>query len=53
MDHVVYEKDGAIARIILNNPERANAQTSEMVHSVNAALDDAQYDYDIKVVIIN
>lgn len=51
-DHVVYQKDGAIARIILNNPERANAQTSEMVHSVNEALDDAQYDYDIKVVII-
>ena len=52
LDHVVYEKDGPIARIILNNPDRANAQTSQMVHSVNQALDDAQYDYDIKVVII-
>jgi enoyl-CoA hydratase/carnithine racemase len=52
LDHVIYEKDGPIARIILNNPERANAQTSQMVHSVNEALDDAQYDYDIKVVII-
>ncbi len=52
LDHVIYEKDGPIARIILNNPDRANAQTSEMVHSVNEALDDAQYDYGIKVVII-
>ncbi|CAM3232646.1 hypothetical protein BST27_24785 [Mycobacterium intermedium] len=52
LDHVVYEKDGATARIILDNPDRANAQTSEMVHSVSEALDDAQYDYDIKVVII-
>lgn len=34
MNHVVYEKDGPIARIILDNPDRANAQTSEMVHSV-------------------
>lgn len=51
-DHVVYEKDGPIARIILDNPEAANAQTSQMVRSVDAALDDAQYDYDIKVVII-
>ncbi len=31
LDHVIYEKDGPIARIILNNPDRANAQTSEMV----------------------
>ncbi|WP_185976228.1 enoyl-CoA hydratase-related protein [Mycolicibacterium sp. 018/SC-01/001] len=52
LPHVVYEKDGAIARIILNNPDAANAQTSEMVHSVNTALDDAQYDYAIKVVIL-
>jgi enoyl-CoA hydratase len=52
LEHVVYEKDGPIARIILNNPEAANAQTSQMVHSVNEALDDAQYDYSIKVVIL-
>ena len=52
LEHVVYEKDGAVARIILNNPEQANAQSSGMVHSVNTCLDDAQYDYDIKVVIL-
>ena len=52
LEHVLYEKDGAIARIILNNPDQANAQTSAMVHSVNECLDDAQYDYGIKVVII-
>jgi enoyl-CoA hydratase len=52
LEHVIYEKDGPIARIILNNPDAANAQTSQMVHGVNFALDDAQYDYDIKVVII-
>ena len=51
LEHVVYEKDGPIARIILDNAEMANAQTSEMVHSVDTCLDDAQYDYDIKVVI--
>ena len=52
LEHVIYQKDGPIARIILNNPDAANAQTSEMVHGVDQALDDAQYDYDIKVVII-
>ena len=44
--------DGPIARIILNKPEKANVQTEGMVWSVNDCLDDAQYDYDIKVVII-
>jgi enoyl-CoA hydratase len=52
LEHVTYEKDGPVARIILNNPEAANAQTSAMVHGVSFALDDAQYDYDIKVVIL-
>jgi enoyl-CoA hydratase len=52
MEHVIYEKDGPIARIILNNPDRANAQSSGMVQSVNDCLDDAQYDYDIKVMIL-
>jgi enoyl-CoA hydratase len=52
LEHVVYEKDGPVARIVLDNPEAANAQTSAMVHGVNFCLDDAQYDYDIKVVII-
>jgi enoyl-CoA hydratase len=52
LEHVVYEKDGAIARIILDNPAAANAQSSAMVHGVNECLDDAQYDYDIKVVIL-
>lgn len=49
---VIYEKDGPIARIILNNPDKANVQTEDMVWSVNECLDDAQYDYDIKVVIL-
>ena len=52
LEHVIYEKDGPVARIILNNPASANAQTSQMVRGVNFALDDAQYDYGIKVVII-
>lgn len=52
LEHVVYEKDGPVARIILDNPDAANAQTSQMVHGVNACLDAAQYDYDVKVVIL-
>lgn len=51
-DVVRYERDGAIARIILDWPERANAQSSEMVRQVDSCLDDARRDYGVKVVIL-
>ena len=49
---VRYETEGAVARIVLNWPEKANAQSSEMVHQVDAALDLAEADMTIKVVIL-
>jgi enoyl-CoA hydratase len=52
LETVVYEKDGPIARIILNRPEKANAQNSPMVWDVENSLKDAEADYDIKVVIM-
>ena len=48
---VLYETDGSIARVVLNWPEKANAQSSEMVAHVDQALSLAEHDYDIKVVI--
>ena len=52
LEAVVYEREGNIARIILNQPEKANAQSSEMVHDVEACLHDAERDYDVRVVIL-
>jgi enoyl-CoA hydratase/carnithine racemase len=49
---VRYERDGAIARIVLNWPDRANAQSSEMVSQVDSCLDEARQDYGVKVVIV-
>ncbi len=49
---VIYEKDGSVSRLILNWPEKANAQSSEMVHAFDDALTLADRDYDVKVVII-
>jgi enoyl-CoA hydratase len=49
---VLYQKDGPIARVILNWPEKANAQDSKMVWALDAALKAADADYDVKVVII-
>jgi enoyl-CoA hydratase len=52
LDAVIYEKDGPIARIILNRPEKANAQNSAMVWDVENCLKDAEADYAIKVVVM-
>lgn len=49
---VRYERDGEIARIVLNWPERANAQSSEMVAQVDVCLEQARRDYGVKVVIV-
>jgi enoyl-CoA hydratase/carnithine racemase len=52
LESVIYEREGAIARIILNQPETANAQSSAMVRDVEACLDDADRDYDVRVLIL-
>lgn len=50
--YVRYEKDGAVARIVLDDPKRANAQSAEMVWGVDDALRSARRDHDVKVVIL-
>src|SRR5262249_40078748 len=52
LETVIYEKDPPIARIVLNRPDKANAQNSAMVWDVENALRDAEADYAIKVVIM-
>lgn len=52
METVIYEKEGPVARIILNRPEKANAQNPAMVWDVEHCLDDAAADYGIRVVLL-
>ncbi len=51
-ERIIYQKDGAVARVILNWPEKANAQDQKLAEEVDAALLDADRDYDIKVLIV-
>ena len=51
-ERIIYQKDGPIARVILNWPEKANAQDQKLAEEVDAALLDADRDYGIKVVIL-
>ncbi|HKA15745.1 MAG TPA: enoyl-CoA hydratase-related protein [Myxococcota bacterium] len=49
---VLYQREAQIARIVLNCPEKANAQSSELVWQVDECLDLAEADYGVKVVIL-
>jgi enoyl-CoA hydratase/carnithine racemase len=51
-DHIDYHKDGAIAVIRFNRPEKKNAITSEMYASLVAAFADAKDDDAIRVVAL-
>ncbi len=52
LDTVVYEKDGPVAWITLDFQEKANVQSSGLVFDVDTCLDDADRDYEIKVVVL-
>ena len=52
LETIVYEKDGPIARIVMNTPERANIQTAQQVWDFEDALRYADRDDEVKVVII-
>ncbi|MHB1653153.1 MAG: enoyl-CoA hydratase/isomerase family protein [Desulfitobacteriaceae bacterium] len=51
-EHLVYQKDGFIARIILNRPEALNAFSLPMIQDWAKALEDAQADPEIRVVTL-
>jgi enoyl-CoA hydratase len=52
LDTVIYEKDGPVAWITLDFQEKANVQSSGLVFDVDTCLDDADRDYEIKVVVL-
>ena len=50
-ESVLYEKEGHIAHIILNRPEKLNAVSPELVRDWEAAMHEAEDDDDVKVII--
>ena len=55
LETVRYElvDDGAIARIVLNRPEKRNAQNNQMTYELNDAFDAAAMDDNVKVIILS
>ena len=49
---IVYEKDGPVARIVLNVPEKANIQTAQQVWDMDEALQLADRDEEVKVLVL-
>lgn len=52
LETIIYEKDGAVARIVMNTPEKANVQTAQQVWEFEDALRWADRDEEIKVLVI-
>ncbi len=52
-DLVIYEKKAErVARIVLNRPDKGNAQTNRLLYEIDAALMKASHDDDIRVIIL-
>ncbi|AET66837.1 enoyl-CoA hydratase/carnithine racemase [Desulfosporosinus orientis DSM 765] len=51
-NHLLYQKDGFLARIILNRPEKYNAFSLPMINKWAEALQDAQEDQTIRVIVV-
>jgi enoyl-CoA hydratase len=49
---ILYDVDGAIATITLNRPDAANAQSTQMLEEIDAALDAAEADDAVRVVVL-
>lgn len=50
--HLLYQKDGYLARIILNRPEKYNAFSLPMIRKWAEALQDALEDKNIRVIVV-
>jgi enoyl-CoA hydratase/carnithine racemase len=49
---ILYEVTGNVATVTLNRPDVANAQNSRMLDEIDAALDRADADDDVRVVVL-
>lgn len=49
---IIYTKEGAVATLTLNRPDRLNAFTSSMISGLIEAIEDARDDNDIRVIVL-
>ncbi|MHB1128185.1 MAG: enoyl-CoA hydratase [Bacillota bacterium] len=49
---IVYQKEGAIAKILMNRPETGNAQNIKMINEIDDAMVKAENDTGVRVVVL-
>lgn len=49
---VIYETEGHVARILMDRPEKRNAETSRLIEERDAAFRQAEADTDVRVVVL-
>jgi enoyl-CoA hydratase/carnithine racemase len=52
LQDIIYSKEGPIATVTLNRPDRLNAFTGQMIFGLVEAIEDARADNDIRVIVI-
>ena len=52
MEEILYEKDGAIATITLNRPDRLNAISTTMLSALSKRLLEANDDVEVRAIVI-
>ena len=52
LETIIYEKDGPVARLVMNTPEKANIQTAQQVWDFDEVLRLADADEEVKVLIV-
>lgn len=52
-NHIIYEKQGPIARVKLNRPRYRNAQSQIMLEEMDSAFHAAEADRDVRVIILS
>jgi 2-(1,2-epoxy-1,2-dihydrophenyl)acetyl-CoA isomerase len=49
---IVYSREGAVATITLNRPDKGNSFSPEMIHSIERAVTDASTDNGVRVLVL-
>ena len=52
-EHILYEVDGAIARVTLNRPEVHNAQSRRLLEEMDDAFERAAADPEVRVIVLS
>ncbi len=52
VEGLLFERDGAVARVTLNRPDKLNAITWKMVQGLTAFVEECGYDPEVRVIVI-